>query len=62
MKGMTNYDRASAVKYAHKWAFERNPRFYNYDKVGGLYKFCVPMPAGGEQRYELYTDFGLVLC
>ncbi|MBE6722093.1 MAG: amidase [Ruminococcaceae bacterium] len=35
MKGMTNYDRASAVKYAHKWAFERNPRFYNYDKVGG---------------------------
>ncbi|MDD4110259.1 MAG: amidase domain-containing protein [Clostridia bacterium] len=29
------YDRKSAVKYAQKWAFERNPRFINFDNYGG---------------------------
>ncbi len=30
-----NYDRASAVSYAKKWALSRNPRYYNFDPVGG---------------------------
>ncbi|WP_331655393.1 amidase domain-containing protein [Aminipila sp.] len=29
------YTRENAVAYAHKWAFGRNPRYYNYDNIGG---------------------------
>lgn len=29
------YNRAAAVAYAHRWAFARNPRFYDYDPIGG---------------------------
>lgn len=33
--GTKTYDRASAVSYAKKWALSRNPRYYNFDPVGG---------------------------
>lgn len=29
------YDRTKAVEYAQKWAYKRNPRYYNFDDVGG---------------------------
>lgn len=29
------YDRAAAVAYAHKWAYGRNPNYYDYEKLGG---------------------------
>ena len=29
------YDRAAAVAYAHRWAYGRNPKFYDYDEIGG---------------------------
>lgn len=29
------YNRIAAVLYAHQWAYSRNPRYYNYDKIGG---------------------------
>jgi hypothetical protein len=29
------YNRDSAVRYAHQWAYSRNPAYYNYDKLGG---------------------------
>ena len=29
------YDRAAAVAYAHRWAYSRNPQYYNYDDLGG---------------------------
>lgn len=29
------YDRISAVSYAKKWALSRNPKYYNFDTVGG---------------------------
>lgn len=29
------YDRKKAVEYAKKWAFSRNPKYYNFDSVGG---------------------------
>lgn len=29
------YDRLAAVRYAHEWAYGRNPAFYNYDEIGG---------------------------
>ena len=30
-----NYNREKAVAYAEKWAFSRNPQYYNYDGLGG---------------------------
>ena len=32
---MRDYDRLAAVRYAHAWAFGRNPAYYNYDGLGG---------------------------
>ena len=29
------YDSTMAVKYAHKWAYDRNPIYYNFDSLGG---------------------------
>ncbi|MCD7947926.1 MAG: amidase domain-containing protein [Oscillospiraceae bacterium] len=29
------YDRRRALTYAHKWAYGRNPAYYNYDEIGG---------------------------
>lgn len=29
------YDRQAAFEYAKMWAFKRNPKFYNFDKIGG---------------------------
>lgn len=31
----TVYDRAAAVRYAHTWAYGRNPKFYDYENIGG---------------------------
>ncbi|MDD3141816.1 MAG: amidase domain-containing protein [Lachnospiraceae bacterium] len=31
----THYDREKAVAYAHKWAYGRNPQYYNFDGLGG---------------------------
>ena len=30
-----NYDRKLVVEYAKKWAYFRNPKYYNFDPVGG---------------------------
>ena len=27
------YDRHAAVAYAHKWAFGRNPAYYDYEEI-----------------------------
>lgn len=29
------YDRQAAVSYARRWALDRNPDFYNFDRIGG---------------------------
>jgi len=29
------YNRRAAVEYAHKWAFGRNPAFYDFSEIGG---------------------------
>jgi hypothetical protein len=34
-KGFTEYDRAGACAYAHRWAYSRNPAYYSYDAIGG---------------------------
>ncbi|MGI6702358.1 MAG: amidase domain-containing protein [Christensenellales bacterium] len=30
-----SYNRAAAVAYANKWALDRNPGYYNYERLGG---------------------------
>ena len=30
-----SYNREAAVSYAHQWAFNRNPVYYNYEEIGG---------------------------
>ena len=29
------YNRAAAVAYARRWAFDRNPRYYDFENIGG---------------------------
>ena len=29
------YDRRAAVAYAHKWAYSRNPAYYDFSEIGG---------------------------
>ena len=35
MLALLPYDRAAAVRYAHIWAYGRNPRYYDYEGIGG---------------------------
>ncbi|MGE4283299.1 MAG: amidase domain-containing protein [Clostridia bacterium] len=32
---LIEYNRAKAVAYAHQWAFKRNPRYYDFENIGG---------------------------
>ncbi len=32
---LIEYDGAAAVAYARKWAYRRNPQYYNFDRLGG---------------------------
>ena len=32
---MIPYDRVAAVRYAHRWAYQRNPKFYDFEHLGG---------------------------
>ena len=29
------YNRKKVIQYAEKWAYSRNPKYYNYDNIGG---------------------------
>ena len=29
------YDREAAVRYAHRWAYRRNPKFFDFEELGG---------------------------
>lgn len=35
MMELRAYDREAAVRYAHTWAFARNPRYYDFERLGG---------------------------
>ena len=32
---LKEYNRTEVYEYAEKWAYNRNPKYYNYDKLGG---------------------------
>ena len=36
------YDRRAAVEYAHKWAFGRNPDFFDFEELGGTAQISRP--------------------
>ncbi len=60
------YNRKNAIKYAHRWAFHRNPAFLDFSKLGGdctnfisqcLYSGCGVMnnkPVYGWYYYDGY--------
>ena len=29
------YNRQKTIEYANNWAFSRNPKYYNFDNIGG---------------------------
>ena len=35
MRFLRDYDRRAAVSYAHRWAYGRNPAYYDYEHLGG---------------------------
>ena len=35
MPRLRAYDRAAAVEYAHRWAYFRNPDYYDFQNIGG---------------------------
>ena len=35
MRFFSDYDRLAAVRYAHRWAYGRNPACYDYEELGG---------------------------
>jgi len=53
------YNRRAAVEYAHKWAFGRNPAFYDFSEIGGdctnFASQCL-YAGGGVMNYT--PDFG----
>lgn len=49
------YDRESALRYAHRWAYERNPEYYDFDGLGGdctNFVSQVLAAGGAEQNYS----------
>ena len=58
-RGLFPYDRAAAVRYARRWAYGRNPAFYDYEHIGGdctnFASQCV-YAGSGVMNYE--KDFG----
>ena len=52
------YDRRAAVLYAHRWAYGRNPAFYDYEGLGGD---CTNFASQWQRCDELYADLWVVL-
>jgi len=53
------YRRGAAVSYAHRWAFDRNPRYYNFDALGGdCTNFASQVIFAGAGRMNYLPTFG----
>ena len=49
------YDREAALRYAHRWAYDRNPEYYDFDGLGGdctNFVSQVLAAGGAEQNYS----------
>lgn len=53
------YNRGKAIEYAEKWAYDRNPKYYNFDTVGGdCTNFVSQCIYEGSQVMNYTKDFG----
>ena len=54
------YNRNKAIEYARKWAYKRNPKYYNFDNVGGdctsFVSQCIYAGAG-VMNYKKYIGW-----
>lgn len=56
---MRHYDRLSAVRYAHTWAYARNPRYYDFELLGGdCTNFASQCLFAGAGIMDLTPTFG----
>ncbi len=54
------YDRQKAVEYAHRWAFSRNPDYYDFSYIGGdctNFASQVLYAGYGEMNYRPVTGW-----
>ena len=59
MPELKPYDRAAAVGYAHRWAYGRNPAYYNFDELGGdCTNFASQCLYAGAGVMNFTADFG----
>ncbi len=59
MQTVIPYNRFAAVAYAHKWAFGRNPRFYDFEEIGGdCTNFASQCLYAGTGIMNFTPDFG----
>lgn len=53
------YEREKVLQYAEKWAYGRNPKYYNYDPVGGdCTNFASQCIYAGSQVMNYTKDTG----
>lgn len=53
------YDRNKVIEYAQKWAFSRNPKYYNFDAVGGdCTSFASQCIYAGSKTMNYTKDLG----
>lgn len=53
------YHRRAAVAYAHRWAFQRNPKYYDYEEIGGdCTNFASQCLYAGAGVMDFTPDFG----
>lgn len=53
------YDRKAAVRYAHRWAYGRNPDYYDYEELGGdCTNFASQCLYAGSGIMDRTRDFG----
>ena len=53
------YNAGKAVDYAHRWAYKRNPQYYNFDAIGGdCTNFVSQCLYAGSQVMNYKPDFG----
>ncbi len=59
MPELLPYDRRAAVDYAHRWAFGRNPRYFDFEAIGGdCTNFASQCLYEGVKLMNFTPDFG----
>ena len=57
-----SYNRAAAVAYANKWALDRNPGYYNYERLEGTARITPHNAFTAARGDELPSDkVGIIL-